>query len=107
MALSFRASLGARCLVGTPSLFSASIAAVQRRHLNVHEYVSMGLMREYDVPVPRSAVATTPDEAEHAYSAKLGGGGTHFTHALHLLACGYMPTVLVGAVSWLQTRPMW
>jgi len=34
----------------------------------------MSLMKEYGVPVPRSAVATTPDEAELAYSSKLGGG---------------------------------
>ena len=36
----------------------------------------MQLMKDYDVPVPRSAVATTPDEAELAYSSKLGGGGS-------------------------------
>jgi hypothetical protein len=73
--LSTFTSRAARVAAGRPSLFSSNFAAVQRRLLNVHEYVSMGLMKEYDVPVPRSAVATTPDEAELAYSAKLGGGG--------------------------------
>lgn len=51
------------------------LAAEPRRHLNVHEYVSMGLMQEYGVPVPRSAVATTPDEAEHHFVTKFPGGG--------------------------------
>lgn len=81
MALSL-ASRAARAFAASPSLFTSSLTALQRRHLNVHEYVSMGLMKEYDVPVPRSAVATTPDEAELAYASKLGGGG-----ACHACCC--------------------
>ena len=46
-----------------------------RRHLNVHEYISMSLMQEYGVPVPRSSVATTAEEAEHAFVTKFPGGG--------------------------------
>jgi hypothetical protein len=49
--------------------------ATPRRLLNVHEYVSMSLMAEYNVPVPRSAVATTAEEAEQAFTSKLSGGG--------------------------------
>lgn len=64
-----------RAMLAAPLKFSGSLGGLQRRHLNVHEYVSMSLMKEYGVPVPRSAVATTPDEAELAYSSKLGGGG--------------------------------
>jgi succinyl-CoA synthetase beta subunit len=33
----------------------------------------MGLMKEYGVPVPFGAVASTPAEAERAYAAKAGG----------------------------------
>ena len=33
----------------------------------------MGLMKEYGVPVPFGAVATTPAEAERAYAARRGG----------------------------------
>lgn len=61
-----------------PAASRAGFAPPLRRFLNVHEYVSMALMKEYDVPVPRSAVALTPDEAELAYSSKLGGGGAFF-----------------------------
>jgi succinyl-CoA synthetase beta subunit len=35
----------------------------------------MGLMKEYGVPVPRGAVATTPAEAERAYAATAKAGG--------------------------------
>jgi succinyl-CoA synthetase beta subunit len=45
------------------------------RFLNVHEHVSMELMRKFDVPVPRGAVATSPEQAEHVYRTSLGGGG--------------------------------
>lgn len=43
----------------------------QRRFLNVHEYISMGLMRGFGVPVPAGAVAATPEEAERIYSTTL------------------------------------
>lgn len=46
-----------------------------RRWLNVHEYRAMDLMRKYGIPVPRGAVASTPEEAEDVYRHKLGGGG--------------------------------
>lgn len=45
-----------------------------RRFLNIHEYLSMDVMRKYGVPVPRGKVASTPEEAEKAY-LELGGGG--------------------------------
>lgn len=37
------------------------------RNLNVHEYVSMEILEHYGVRVPRSFVASTPDEAEYAF----------------------------------------
>ena len=58
-----------------------------KRFLNVHEYVSMQLMEEYGVPVPRGAVATTPDEAEAAYTSTQCGGGIVL---LRLRSCGVL-----------------
>ena len=48
----------------------------QKRFLNVHEYISMGLMKEFGVPVPRGAVASTPEEAERIAAASLGGSSS-------------------------------
>jgi succinyl-CoA synthetase beta subunit len=48
----------------------------QKRFLNVHEYISMGLMRDYGVPVPRGAVASTPEEAERIAAESLKGSGS-------------------------------
>ena len=41
--------------------------------MNVHEYQAKALFREFDVPVPEGALATTPAEAEQA-ARGLGGG---------------------------------
>ncbi|RKO98290.1 hypothetical protein CXG81DRAFT_3808, partial [Caulochytrium protostelioides] len=41
----------------------------QRRTLSIHEHLSMGLLREYGVPVPAGQVATSPVEAEAAAAA--------------------------------------
>jgi succinyl-CoA synthetase beta subunit len=48
----------------------------QRRFLNVHEYISMDLMKEYGVPVPKGAVASTPAEAESIAATMLGKNGS-------------------------------
>ena len=42
-----------------------------RRFLSIHEYLSMGLLKKYGVPIPRGDVAKTPAEA-HAVATKLG-----------------------------------
>jgi len=39
----------------------------QRRLLNVHEHIAMGLLKEYGIPVPKGAVASTPEEAERIF----------------------------------------
>jgi len=36
----------------------------QCRHLSVHEYVSMSLLRDAGVPTPKFGVATSADEAK-------------------------------------------
>ncbi|XP_014675161.1 PREDICTED: succinyl-CoA ligase [ADP-forming] subunit beta, mitochondrial-like [Priapulus caudatus] len=47
-----------RILAVAPCLFGQ-----HRRHLSLHEYLSMDLMREAGINVPRSGTASTPDEA--------------------------------------------
>ncbi|KAE8226001.1 hypothetical protein CF319_g1346 [Tilletia indica] len=42
---------------------SPSIQHEQRRHLNLHEYLSMELLNSYGIATPRSKHASTPDEA--------------------------------------------
>jgi hypothetical protein len=49
--------------------FPAAIGAV--RHLNVHEYISMGIMNEHNITTPKAFVASTPEEAEHIFQSKL------------------------------------
>ncbi|XP_076454181.1 succinate--CoA ligase [ADP-forming] subunit beta, mitochondrial-like [Babylonia areolata] len=54
---------GARVVsAGAPAL-SPATCQQQRRHLSVHEYLSMGLLRDSGVTVPRFKVATTKEEA--------------------------------------------
>jgi len=70
----------------TPVLRSAlsshfnPMARMQRQHpnpirmLNVHEYISMDIMKSFDINVPRGQVASTVDEAEHVYNNLLNKG---------------------------------
>lgn len=44
------------------------------RYLHCHEYVSMELMGKYDIPVPKTAVASTPEEALSIYEKMIGAG---------------------------------
>ena len=37
------------------------------RLLNVHEYVSMDIMRSFNIPVPRGGMATSVEEANQVY----------------------------------------
>jgi len=37
------------------------------RSLHVHEYISMEVMNEHDVPTPEGYVASTPEEAQSLY----------------------------------------
>lgn len=41
------------------------------RHLNVHEYISMEIMRYHDIETPECGVASTPQEAENIFLHKL------------------------------------
>lgn len=44
------------------------------RQLNVHEYMSMDIMRGFQIPVPKSAAATSVEEAEKVYKEVIGEG---------------------------------
>ena len=46
-----------------------SIGAV--RNLNVHEYISMDLMKAHGIETPAGYVASSPEEAENIYLNKL------------------------------------
>ena len=37
------------------------------RNLNVHEYISMEIMKEHGIAMPEGYVASTPEEAENQY----------------------------------------
>jgi len=41
------------------------------RYLNVHEYVTYGIMKTYGIQTPECYVASTPDEAQHLFSNSL------------------------------------
>jgi succinyl-CoA synthetase beta subunit len=45
-----------------------------KRSLNVHEYVSMDVMRTFGIPVPRGGVATNIDEVSQLYKTVIGEG---------------------------------
>jgi len=46
----------------------------QVRKLNVHEYVSMEIMREFDIPVPKGDMAETKEDAVKKYKDIIGDG---------------------------------
>ncbi len=52
---------------------AGAAAPAPARALHVHEYISMGLMKKFGVPVPKGEVATTPAEAQAIASKMLGG----------------------------------
>jgi succinyl-CoA synthetase beta subunit len=43
-----------------------SAASQQIRNLSIHEYMSMKILQDAGVPVPKFAVASTPKEAREA-----------------------------------------
>ncbi|NXT16290.1 SUCB1 ligase, partial [Prunella fulvescens] len=65
----FRASLGStagKVLAGSPGILNNhgfQVQQQQQRRLSLHEYLSMGLLKEAGISVPHGVVANTPDEA--------------------------------------------
>jgi len=41
------------------------------RYLNLHEHISMEIMKTYGIQTPECYVASTPDEAQHLFSNSL------------------------------------
>ena len=70
----FSASITKKASVVVPQLLLRrtlvpALGAV--RTLNVHEYISMELMQQHDIPTPECYVAVTPDEAHHCFTNRL------------------------------------
>jgi succinyl-CoA synthetase beta subunit len=47
------------------------------RNLNLHEYLSMDLMKQHGIATPAGYVASSPEEAENDFLHKLNSGGTY------------------------------
>jgi hypothetical protein len=45
------------------------------RNLNLHEYLSMDLMKQHGISTPAGYVASSPEEAENIFLHKLNKGG--------------------------------
>ncbi|KAI9034572.1 beta subunit of succinyl-CoA synthetase [Hyaloraphidium curvatum] len=56
----------ARAAVPRAAGLARPAAQMQKRHLSIHEYNSMGLLQKYGVKTPRGFVAKTPQEAYDA-----------------------------------------
>ena len=52
-------------------LLRPAITSIAVRNLNVHEYISMGLLKENGVKAPECHVANTPDEAAQIFRSVL------------------------------------
>jgi hypothetical protein len=57
-----------------PKLLKGNSQLGGTRLLNVHEYVSMDIMRSFGIPVPNGGVATTVQEASQVYKNVIGEG---------------------------------
>ena len=66
-------STRAMMLLRKPRLLRGVVPGFARQ-LNVHEYISMDVMRRFEIPVPKSAAASTPEEAEAVYEKVIGKG---------------------------------
>ncbi|XP_016127030.1 succinyl-CoA ligase [ADP-forming] subunit beta, mitochondrial [Sinocyclocheilus grahami] len=68
-------SSAAKVLGGTSGLFgnqlSPMLSVQQQRNLSLHEYMSIGLLKEAGISVPAGLVASTPDEA-YAVAKQIG-----------------------------------
>mmetsp|Transcript_13802 Transcript_13802/g.20668 ORF Transcript_13802/g.20668 Transcript_13802/m.20668 type:complete len:441 (-) Transcript_13802:70-1392(-) len=83
------------------SLNKAVASSGSRRFLNVHEYASMEIMRGFDIPVPKSKVAHSPDEAREVYRHVIGEGNDCVIKAMVLTGgrgLGHFDSGLKGGV---------
>jgi acyl-CoA synthetase (NDP forming) len=54
------------------------------RNLNVHEYISMELMKNHGIKTPECYVASTPDEAENIFMNSLNKGKSTLSAVVHV-----------------------
>lgn len=83
------------------SLNKAVASSGSRRFLNVHECASMEIMRGFDIPVPKSKVAHSPDEAREVYRHVIGEGNDCVIKAMVLTGgrgLGHFDSGLKGGV---------
>ena len=72
-------------------LASKPVASIgQIRSLNVHEYVSMEVMRDFKIPVPKGGMAESKEKAMDTYKDIIGGWEQNFCvlslQSLHLFS---------------------
>ncbi|GAB5034857.1 succinate ligase [Nannochloropsis oceanica] len=70
----FRAVLNKVRLAGANK--KALVRGQQARMLNVHEYISMDIMKSYGINTPQGQVVSSVEEAEHVYANTLNKGDT-------------------------------
>ena len=71
-----------------------AIASVFVRNLNVHEHVSMDLLKAYGIKVPQCHVANAPDEASHIFGRVLNN-----RKYVHVCVYGFRLTTHVSLCS--------
>jgi hypothetical protein len=65
----FRRVAGTSQSLNGPRTANATVGAV--RYLNLHEYLSMDLMKQHGIATPAGYVASSPEEAENIFLHKL------------------------------------
>ena len=58
----------------------------------MHEYVSMEIMRKFDVPVPKGGMAETVADAEKVYKSVIGDGKDCVIKAMVLTGASFLPS---------------
>ena len=79
----------------------SALSVGSRRYLNVHEYASMEIMRSLGIPVPKTQVAHTADEAGAVYRDLIGAGNDVVLKAMVLTGgrgLGHFDSGLQGGV---------
>mmetsp|Transcript_41450 Transcript_41450/g.99304 ORF Transcript_41450/g.99304 Transcript_41450/m.99304 type:complete len:85 (+) Transcript_41450:153-407(+) len=65
---------------------TATPAVGSVRNLNLHEYLSIELMKQHGISTPAGYVASTPDEAENIFMHNLNTGNVLRPHE-HICVC--------------------
>ena len=108
MAVSFRRQFvssikASGLLYNNRSLNRVSTCYNARRNLSLHEYISLGILSDNGLTIPRNFVAETPDEARIAAETLAKDGIDEFVIKAQVLAGGrgkgsFVPSQLKGGV---------